>query len=544
MKALRPILSLLLLTVAAMPTMATPFIRGDFNDDASFDIADPVSVLDHLFVIGGRPGCADAGDTNDDGELDITDALLSLGHLFLGARPPAAPYPECGVDRTDDRLTCVFRENCSVPNISEIAGHCGGVPVTEYPNSLQPGDDLHRVTLDGPLAVCNDGSPGVFFVRPAPADSPAVDRWVIYLQGGGGCSGFADCLERWCGRQSAAYNESKMSSIYVPNTVGGTGIFRREEIHGIENTFGDFNQVFVYYCSSDSWSGRNSGAVLTDPDDPERQYSLDFRGHDIVRATIARLLGGGMLSDDGVVTMPSIGDAELVLVSGFSAGSGGVSHNGDWIASQLEPQGTTVRLVRDSSFFPRAETHSEPAEGDRIAALLRADYEAAMQYRYGPAMQNSFFDASARDALEGTIDEWRLADKSYISHNHITTPSFVRIDLLDRPTRQRFADMGVSTEDFAAMMATTLLGVPNIATHGAEASAIAQPGGVFGPMCGDHVGIMNDNSFFARSVEGNLGVPRTYHDTLVHWLGGTVVTLVDSPSDSSTVCGAPQVEDE
>lgn len=431
----------LLLTVTVTPAWAVPFIRGDFNDDSEFDLADPVSILDHLFLIGGRPGCADAGDTNDDGEMDITDALLALGHLFLGSRPPSAPYPECGVDSTTDHLTCDERNHCVAPNISVVAGHCGGVPVTEYPNSLQPGQDLHRVTLDTPDAVCNDGSPGVFFVRPAPPDSPAANRWVLYLQGGGGCGTFADCLERWCGRQSAAYNESKMSSIYTPNTIGGTGIFRREEIADVENAFGEFNQVFLYYCTSDSWSGRNSDAVLTDPTDPDRKYSLHFHGHDIVRATIARLFDGGMLSDDGVVVMPSIGDAELVLVTGFSAGSGGVSHNGDWIASQLEPQGTTVRLVRDSSFFPPPESHSDPAEAARIAELLRADYEYAWEVRHGPDLQNSFVDESARAALEGTEDEWRLGDKSYISHNHITTPSFVRIDLLDRPTRQRFSTL-------------------------------------------------------------------------------------------------------
>ena len=63
-------------------------------------------------------------------------------------------------------------------------------------------------------------------------------------------------------------------------------------------------------------------------------------------------------------------------------------------------------------------------------------------------------------------------------------------------------------------------------------------------MCGDHVGLTNDTIFFARSVESRLGIARTYHETLVRWLEGTVVTVVDDPNDRSTVCGAPQVENE
>jgi len=47
---------------------------GDFNSDESFDIADPVALLAHLFRGGDAP-CREAGDYDRDRELQVTDAI-------------------------------------------------------------------------------------------------------------------------------------------------------------------------------------------------------------------------------------------------------------------------------------------------------------------------------------------------------------------------------------------------------------------------------------------------------------------------------------
>ncbi len=532
--------ALTLLALAPTPTAAVPFVRGDFNDDSHLDIADPVSVLDYLFLGGDSAGCLDAGDANDDGAVDIADALSTLGYLFLGAAAPRAPFPDCGRDPTADALSCETRSSCAVPNIADAVGHCGGIPGGEYPNSLQPGDDLHKVTLDAPHAVCNDGTPGAFYVRPADPESPDIDRWAIYLQGGGGCGGFGDCLERWCGRQAAPYNEAKMSSLYTPESIGGTGLFRRRD--EVENRFGTWNHVFVYYCSSDSWSGRASDVVLTNPENPDQQYSLHFRGHDIIRATVARLLAGGLRSDDGRVEMPALEDAELVIVAGFSAGSSGVATNGDWIASQLTPNGTVVRLVRDSAFSPPPEYHSDPSEAARVAELH--EESSTLSWTRRVTLYDAFVDESAYDALAGSDDEWRLGDSTYIALNHTTAPLFVRTDLGDRKTRERFAEWGVPAVELAAMTAAALLDVPRISELGVEGASIDVPGGSFGTTCGDHAGLMSDAPFFTRTVEDPSGEPRSFHDVLSAWIRGNTVTLVDDPDNRTTACGAPVEENE
>ncbi|MCA8960826.1 MAG: hypothetical protein KDC38_09945 [Planctomycetes bacterium] len=87
------------------------FIRGDANGDRSFDIGDPVSVLNHLFV-GETIGCLDAADANDDGMVDIGDAVFALSTLFAAGADPSAPFPECGADPTADALDCWPGTDC------------------------------------------------------------------------------------------------------------------------------------------------------------------------------------------------------------------------------------------------------------------------------------------------------------------------------------------------------------------------------------------------------------------------------------------------
>ncbi len=88
---------------------ATPtFRRGDTNQDGSFDIGDPVSLLSQLFGLASPAPCADAADSNDDGAQDISDVVFALSSLFvLGAPAPSAPGSvSCGIDPTPDGLSC------------------------------------------------------------------------------------------------------------------------------------------------------------------------------------------------------------------------------------------------------------------------------------------------------------------------------------------------------------------------------------------------------------------------------------------------------
>lgn len=56
--------------------------------------------------------CEKSADANDDGSLDLSDSVAVLAHLFLGAGGLPAPFPGCGVDPTDDPLTCEQSPSC------------------------------------------------------------------------------------------------------------------------------------------------------------------------------------------------------------------------------------------------------------------------------------------------------------------------------------------------------------------------------------------------------------------------------------------------
>jgi hypothetical protein len=82
------------------------FIRGNANADEGLDIADPVWILNALFHDGRPSPCADAADSNDDGQVDISDAVHVIRYLFLTGEAPPPPFPECGLDGTEDEIGC------------------------------------------------------------------------------------------------------------------------------------------------------------------------------------------------------------------------------------------------------------------------------------------------------------------------------------------------------------------------------------------------------------------------------------------------------
>ncbi|MEM7260626.1 MAG: lamin tail domain-containing protein [Planctomycetota bacterium] len=84
-----------------------PFIRGDVDDSGSLSVSDSVQILAHLFRAGPL-SCEDAADTDDNGVIQLTDAIYGLNFLFLEGPSIPAPYPEAGVDETEDALDCAI----------------------------------------------------------------------------------------------------------------------------------------------------------------------------------------------------------------------------------------------------------------------------------------------------------------------------------------------------------------------------------------------------------------------------------------------------
>ena len=82
------------------------FLRGDANLSGSVNITDAVVTLRYLFSGGPPADCQDAADTDDSGSLQLTDALVVLNFLFRNGVAPAPPFPNPGLDPSEDGLDC------------------------------------------------------------------------------------------------------------------------------------------------------------------------------------------------------------------------------------------------------------------------------------------------------------------------------------------------------------------------------------------------------------------------------------------------------
>lgn len=82
------------------------FLRGDADNNGKLDMTDAIFILRHLYQGGEAPLCEDAADADDTGVIALTDAVRILSFLFRGGPPPLFPFPEKGVDQSEDELGC------------------------------------------------------------------------------------------------------------------------------------------------------------------------------------------------------------------------------------------------------------------------------------------------------------------------------------------------------------------------------------------------------------------------------------------------------
>jgi len=96
---------------------------------------------------------------------------------------------------------------------------------------------------------CGDGTPYAFWVRMAPAGSPASDV-VVHLQGGGVC-----VLQQQC--EAVAANSPQLFEALNDN-FNASGIFNSDPA---QSAFANYTHIFLPYCTQDVFTG---GGVFQD----------------------------------------------------------------------------------------------------------------------------------------------------------------------------------------------------------------------------------------------------------------------------------------
>jgi hypothetical protein len=234
-----------------------------------------------------------AGSSRSDGGLDASlgdtgaaeDVTCTLDHAgtFVNlAVAPAAP-----LDRN--------QSGSPVPGMSAPAG-------------------WNWYTIDG--ASCRDGSPTGFYVRYG-----AVNRLLVYLEGGGACTspGFCDHNPANLTQVFIAGGETVLGSTFLLSGLqepGTAGIF---DTTNAANPFKDWNQIYIPYCTGDVHFGTKRDAVVSGVTAPQQ-----FVGYPNMQKFVARI----------VPTFPGI---ERVVLAGASAGGFGAGLNYGLVQDSFAP---------------------------------------------------------------------------------------------------------------------------------------------------------------------------------------------------------------
>ena len=383
---------------------------------------------------------------------------------------------------------------------------------------LGAGTDMVRYTVNTsrfPEAVCNDGSPAVFYF----AAGSERTKWLIYLQGGGACRDGQSCAERWCSIDTN-FGMDKMTSRLSRESIRMDGLLDG----GARNEFASWNRVLLFYCSSDIWAGTKTSTLqATGANGVTVEYEIHFKGLRIVEAVLDTLrndTGGGkrrsVAAPGTPPPWPDLDDATHVLLAGSSAGGGGVTLNADRVGVKLKaanPGLIDYRALIDAAYEPLYE-HNDFANSLLCAeASFGCSYESYFRYYWEESLQNvsgTRTDESclAWHAPSGT--EWRCADGGHVIVHHLTTPFFLRQDLQDNLISGNFAEYGFGTRaDYGRRVEQELRALPV-----PEEPRGATPG-LFVPQCLHHESVTDNQPVFNVLVSG-----LTFHDVVWNWWSG------------------------
>jgi hypothetical protein len=460
---------------------------------------------------------------------------------------------------------CTILPQGQAPLLSE-ALDCGALATAGGLGDADLPAPLKYVAIDlarFPDAVCNDGSAASMYYRPF-VGAANQDKWVIQLQGGGSCETAGDCAKRWCSVDTN-YGMTQMSSNHSPKrAIDGRGIEARasEDPQAGANPLDGYNHVYLHYCSSDTWAGTARDSTFTAAH-PVTGAPVAMRAHFLGQKIIDGALG--MLRRDGVaaltygqgaqaVTMPDLDNADEVVFAGASAGGAGIINNLDRVRGLLAATNARcagascplqVRGLIDSIFSISAldldfsqSTYCRDHGVCTGEAFLRQKQTAG-----SGALQKSRRDQSCLDTLTPLGTEWKCWDNTYQLTNHVTTPFFVRMGLIDENISAdqiepalALPGQGVLTlQSWGLKVRDNLVALSSLKSTAVEKSAVAIAPGAFGPLCAKHETLSNDGATYGTSIRVN-GVGWKFFDVWNKWVAGQAPQVVVSSSLADTTC--------
>ena len=180
-------------------------------------------------------------------------------------------------------------------------------------------------------------------------------------------------------------------------------------------------------------------------------------------------------------------------------------------------------------------------------------YQKSNQYQWfvADASQGAVYDQSclAYHASREPGSETICADVTHVVRNHVTTPFFVRMALLDSNISGHYIDEQYSDPDlglyslavFGTVLQRELLAFPDLKATAEEGSLMTVAPGVFAPACTKHDTIhLNAEVFGTTITPPGSSRPLRLFDVFEPWRNGTspAIAITRTSTRSDTVCGS------
>ena len=328
--------------------------------------------------------------------------------------------------------------------------------------------------------MCNDFTEAGYYLRRGDPQ-----HWIVYFEGGGGCSDFSDCNARY-----NSDNQILMSShnyLNMFSTIVGEDILSSDR--DTNEMFYNYTHVVVPYCSSDAWLGNRSNARFSSGlpflfNNSDNADNFVFMGQSILRAVMEDLRDHGLRNA-----------SDMILI-GSSAGGVGLLNSLDWIMDLLPEPDT--RVIIDSAWFISFTGHHVLKFTEKFAETLNIATPACQDLSLG-------YPCCVSPAC--------LFSKGYLDSTNVpilAVSSLYDIFTLERPLHETIQQEG---QDDQALLAVfngygALMNESFIQSHNAYSQL-----SLYAPSCSQHVYFAPSNLWYPGGGL-NSTVPGVYHESL------------------------------
>lgn len=274
-------------------------------------------------------------------------------------------------------LSVGFAVGCGDSGASESGGSGGDGTAGSGGAGFVPSAFGEWLKFEPEGAVCANGSQYKYFVN----FSETSDNVVIFLEGGGACSNYASCAggspfntdcimegpDAECIRDDypAVYlridSLAPFSAITEPLGVVNGEVpvdlaYPPLSNNGDINPMGDWNKVFIPYCTGDTYLGSRVNTYV-DPDGVGPDVDFHHMGHQNMLLVIEEL-------DEMFATIPKM------LVGGCSAGGVGSLNNYPFIRDGIDGVGESYLLADSGPIVPAMLPSGEPSNQIGLRAVI------------------------------------------------------------------------------------------------------------------------------------------------------------------------------